>query len=252
MSSSHEGRAACIGDRVRYTCTVTRSGVLQWAMESINVISTNPIQFNVFDDMPGVRQSPYTDVVNITLVSTEQNPQYPILGNLTSEITIVFTITTAGKKVYCSNGQRTEDESPFVVISGAGNFIHAFNGYLFLLPYYFVYTAIPSHPLFFPTHSIESYGIAEYSVRVQWQTPSDDGGVGISNYTLTLTSDGGELIRMETTNVTERVLSLNYTTTYSLYVRAHNCVGSSNPSSTLTLSQCQFCTATWAVQATYH
>ena len=93
------------------------------------------------------------------------------------------------------------------------------------------------------------HGIAEYSVRVQWQTPSDDGGVGISNYTLTLTSDGGGLIRMETTNVTERVLSLNYTTTYSLYVRAHNCVGSSNSSSTLTLSQCQFSTATWAVQS---
>ena len=152
MSSSHEGRAACIGDRVQYTCTVTGAGILQWAVESINTITLNPIQLNVFDDMPGVRQSLYTDVVNITLVSTEQNPQYPILGNLTSEITILFTITTAGKKVYCSNGQRTEDESPFVVISGAGNFIHAFNSYLFLLHYhfYFVYTDIPSHPLFFP------------------------------------------------------------------------------------------------------
>ena len=82
-----------------------------------------------------------------------------------------------------------------------------------------------------------SYGIAEYSMRVQWQTPSDDGGVGISNYTLTLTSDGGELIKMETTNVTERELSLNYTTTYSLHVRAHNCVGSSNPSSPIHISQ---------------
>ena len=148
MSSSHEGRAACIGDRVQYTCTVTGSGVLQWAVESINGISTNPIQFNVFNDMPGVRQSPYTDVVNITLVSTEQNPQYPILGNLTSEITVLFTITTAGKKVYCSNGQRTEDESPFVVISGAGNFIHAFNSYLFLLPY--LYTQLYLHLHSFP------------------------------------------------------------------------------------------------------
>ena len=73
-------------------------------------------------------------------------------------------------------------------------------------------------------------------MRVQWQTPSDDGGVGISNYTLTLTSDGGES-RTKTTNMTERVLLFNYTTTYSVSVRASNCAGSSNPSSPIHVSQ---------------
>ena len=73
-------------------------------------------------------------------------------------------------------------------------------------------------------------------MRVQWQTPSDDGGVRISNYTLTLTSDGGES-RMETTNMTERVLSFNYITTYSVSVRAHNCAGSSNSTSPIHVSQ---------------
>ena len=73
-------------------------------------------------------------------------------------------------------------------------------------------------------------------MRVQWQNPSDDGGVGISNYTLTITSDGRES-RTETTNVTERVLLFNYTTTYSVSVRASNCAGSSTPSSPIHVSQ---------------
>ena len=64
-------------------------------------------------------------------------------------------------------------------------------------------------------------------MRVQWQTPSDDGGVGISNYTLTLTSDGGELIRMDTSNTTENFYHLNYTTNYSIAVTANNCIRNS-------------------------
>ena len=72
-----------------------------------------------------------------------------------------------------------------------------------------------------------SHGIAEYSVRVQWQTPSDDGGVGISNYTLTLTSDGGALKIIDTSNTAENFHHLNYTTNYSIAVTANNCVGNS-------------------------
>ena len=83
---------------------------------------------------------------------------------------------------------------------------------------------VPSAPLNVVSHV--SCGIAEYSVRVQWQTPSDDGGVGISNYTLTLTSD--VLMIMKTTiNTAENIHDLNYNTNYSVAVAARNCVGSS-------------------------
>ena len=83
---------------------------------------------------------------------------------------------------------------------------------------------VPSAPLNVVYHV--SYGIAEYSVRVQWQTPSDDGGVGISNYTLTLASDA--LTIMKTTiNTAENIHDLNYNTSYSIAVAARNCVGSS-------------------------
>ena len=88
---------------------------------------------------------------------------------------------------------------------------------------------VPSPPQSIMFHV--SYGIAEYSVRVQWQTPSDDGGVGISNYTLTLSStlssDGGALTIMETSNTEENFHHLNYTTNYSIAVTANNCIGNS-------------------------
>ena len=77
-------------------------------------------------------------------------------------------------------------------------------------------------------------------MRVQWQTPSDDGGVGISNYTLTLTSvsSEGDLARSERTVFNPKILFLNYTTNYSVVVTANNCVGNSS-SSILVLSQGQ-------------
>ena len=45
---------------------------------------------------------------------------------------------------------------------------------------------MPLPPL--PNYSSVIYGIGEYSVRVQWQTPSDDLGA-VDNYTLTLYHD---------------------------------------------------------------
>ena len=83
---------------------------------------------------------------------------------------------------------------------------------------------VPSAPLNVVYHV--SYGIAEYSVRVQWQTPSDDGGVGISNYTLTVTSDALMIMKI-TINTAENIHDLNYNTRYSIAVAARNCVGTS-------------------------
>ena len=64
-------------------------------------------------------------------------------------------------------------------------------------------------------------------MRVQWQTPSDDGGVGISNCTLTLSSDGGELMTMDTSNTAENFYRLNYTTNYSMAVTVNSSIGNS-------------------------
>ena len=91
-----------------FTCTVTGPGILQWAVESVNY---NPIEFHVAVDIPGIKQVPYQLIQNVTLVSIEQNSTYPVLGNLTSRITVLVTPTTLEKHVYCSNGQSDLGES---------------------------------------------------------------------------------------------------------------------------------------------
>ena len=48
------------------------------------------------------------------------------------------------------------------------------------------FAAVPLPPLL--TYSNVSYNIGGYSVRVQWQTPSDDDGA-VDNYTLILYRD---------------------------------------------------------------
>ena len=70
------------------------------------------------------------------------------------------------------------------------------------------------------TYSNVSYDIGEYSVRVQWQTPSDDLGV-VDNYTLTLYRDETVIgISLLNTTTAEHYVSLNYSTTYTIGVHA--------------------------------
>ena len=53
LSASLEESGACIGERIVFTCSVIRAGILQWAVESINEITADPIEFYV-TDTPGV------------------------------------------------------------------------------------------------------------------------------------------------------------------------------------------------------
>ena len=73
--------------------------------------------------------------------------------------------------------------------------------------------------------------VHEYSVRVQWQTPSDDLGV-VDDYTLTLYCDEIiiEMLLMKS-STQEHDLFLNYSINYSVGVHASNCIGTGNSSS---------------------
>ena len=86
----------------------------------------------------------------------------------------------------------------------------------------------PSPP--FNLSSLVSYGVSEYSVRVQWQTPSDDGGVGVDNYVLSVSGDN-YLLNLNLTNTVMYSLQLNYSTNYSIIVTARNCAGFSDSTS---------------------
>ena len=73
---------------------------------------------------------------------------------------------------------------------------------------------MPLPPLL--NYSSVSYGIGEFSVEVQWQTPSDDHGA-VDNYTLTLYRD--EIIfemSLLNSNIVEHYIYLNYSTTTPL------------------------------------
>ena len=101
LNSSYERTGVCIGDRVVFRCTVIGPPLLQWAVESINTLFTNPIEFNVVTDMPGTIPDPFPEVTNVTLISVVQDTENPFQGALISEITVLVTTTALGKHVYC-------------------------------------------------------------------------------------------------------------------------------------------------------
>ena len=68
-------------------------------------------------------------------------------------------------------------------------------------------------------------------MRVQWQTPSDDGGVRVDNYVLSASGDNYYLLNLNLTNTVMYSLQLNYSTNYSIVVTARNCAGFSKSTS---------------------
>ena len=83
-------------------------------MDSINTNPYDPIQFHVAQDTLGIKDEPFPDIFNATLLRAEQNSMYPALGNLTSEITVIVTSTLLGKRVYCNNGILSEGISSII------------------------------------------------------------------------------------------------------------------------------------------
>ena len=110
-STPEPATGVCIGDKIVFTCKVLRTGILQWAVDSINTNPYDPIQFHVAQDALGIKDEPFPDIFNATLLRAEQNSTYDVLGNLTSEITVIVTSTLLGKHVYCSNGSHSEGAS---------------------------------------------------------------------------------------------------------------------------------------------
>ena len=107
--TSYEG--VCFGDEIVLTCSVTGSGRLKWAVESIFTFSQDLISFNVFEHSAGyfLEPDPFPNIVNVTVLSAEWNQTFPVLGNISSQITVIVTEKTAGKHVYCSDGAAEVD-----------------------------------------------------------------------------------------------------------------------------------------------
>ena len=73
------------------------------------------------------------------------------------------------------------------------------------------------------------YGLSDFTVAVQWESPASDGGVGIDNYTLT----GAGIIAPLTVLSNEPLmtnLTLSYNETHMVSITASNCAGESTAS----------------------
>ena len=71
-----------------------------------------------------------------------------------------------------------------------------------------------------------SYGIGEYSVRLQWQLSSDE---DVDNYTLTL-YNSEQVMQTVHTSICSIELNLTYAINYSVEIHGRNCAGTGNAS----------------------
>ena len=63
---------------------------------------------------------------------------------------------------------------------------------------------LPSYPQNV-TYNITSYSVDVFSVRVQWEAPSDDGGVDVSSYIISITTEGIVAASVEVVNGTHNL-----------------------------------------------
>lgn len=115
MNSDQSEAGVCIVDHVTFRCTTTGPGVLQWAVETLIFLGDVNININVAENESGIVL--VSEVINITLISVEQDSTQLDLGNITSDLKILVNSTTLGKHVYCSDGHHGLNKSPSIIIN---------------------------------------------------------------------------------------------------------------------------------------
>ena len=98
MLNSTQNGQDCLGDSIKFVCSVEGSQRLQWAVESINTFFLNPIRLNTSaEDGHVLKPDPFPEIVNVTLLSGYST------GIILSKITVIVNARTIGKHVYCSD-----------------------------------------------------------------------------------------------------------------------------------------------------
>ncbi|CAI8025872.1 hypothetical protein GBAR_LOCUS14918, partial [Geodia barretti] len=199
---SFKARSSCVGEDVTLTCAVPGTGRLTWVIGS----SDNTILFNLADDSSLTTQTDSTGQFTASLTNYSRDQQYSFLGDLTSTLhtRVNPSLTDYPIKILCYNGISNNISVPsYIKIAG-----------------------FPSPPWNLTSSVV--YGISRYSLVVGWESPRDDGGVEIDNYTLSLHQEDQTVVQT-TTESLELRLSLDYSTVYSIIITANNCAGTSYP-----------------------
>ena len=217
-SSLGERQAACAGEGVVFTCVVTGSGRLTW---TIKPPQSNSIVFNLQDMnvRVGTRKLDSTGYFNAVVTNYSRDPNFTFLGDITSNLLVNASPESvlSVRNLTCSDGISTTVPSLLLTMAGLLRKYWC----IIMLP---ISVDLPSYPQNV-TYNITSYSVDEYSVRVQWEAPIDDGGVGVSSYTITMTTEGIVNASVEMTNATSQVASLQYNKSYMFEIAATNCNG---------------------------
>ena len=104
-------QAACPGEEVNFTCTVTEAGALQWIAEP-HINQNNPVSFTVGSATAGETTNP-TPQIHIVLddVSPGSDPR---LANFTSTLTVRNSTALSGTVIQCSSAIITANNSLIV------------------------------------------------------------------------------------------------------------------------------------------
>ena len=104
-------QAACPGEEVTFTCTVTDAAGLQWIAEPF-IPQINPLDFTFLSEVESIQED---NSGNFTAVLTSVTPS----GDLTSELTVTATETLNETVVQCS--AITSDLNETFIVAGNYN-----------------------------------------------------------------------------------------------------------------------------------
>ena len=101
-------QAACPGEEVTFTCTVTEAGVFWWIAEP-HINQNNPVTFSGASVAAGDTRDP-TPQIHIVLVDVNPGSD-PRLRDFVSTLTVRNSTALSGTVIWCSNGMITINNS---------------------------------------------------------------------------------------------------------------------------------------------
>ena len=114
LTSSVE-QAACPGEEVTFTCTVTEAGGLQWIAEPF-IPQNNRLDFTLLDSVGSMQED---NSGNFTAVLTSVTSSGGAFADFTSELAVTATETLNETVVQCSSG--TSDLNKTFIVAGNYN-----------------------------------------------------------------------------------------------------------------------------------
>ena len=223
-SVEQDGRtAACPGELVTFTCTVTQGGSLNWASATFTCDST-PTYTVDFQTSVGSTSVCGSFQANLTAITNINQVGQSLQADITSTLTPTTNVSP-GTVVTCSDLTGTLTSPQSKAYPSTASKLECNCNWLILIT--LVNSHIPSGLPSFPgspTTTVQ-YGPQNITVVVQWGYPQNDGGAPVVNYTVTLVGPGAVRLSSTTSAQENTTFTLAYNEEYTVSIAATNCVG---------------------------